>query len=120
MTLIFVIYICNNNYLHFPDISDIIKKEPDEHELLNLLADIDNKWFEIGLAFKIPHKILSGLKERQDSNIVKLSEVIYSWKTTTESKLVTWETVIATFEKGRIINNKTVANTIREYLTKGN
>ena len=50
---------------------------------------------------------------------MKLSKVIYNWKTTTESNLVTWETVIASLEEGRIINNKRVASKIREYLTKG-
>ena len=50
---------------------------------------------------------------------MKLSEVIYTWRTTTEANLVTWETAIAAFEEGRIVNNKTVANKMRKHLTNG-
>ena len=50
---------------------------------------------------------------------MKLSEVIYSWKTTTEPNLVTWETVIAAFEEECIIKNKVVVDKVRRHLIKG-
>ena len=95
-----------------------MKKTPTEHELLNLLADISNLWYEIGLSLKVPHSILDGLKRSQDSDAIKLSEVIRSWLTTTESRLVTWETVIDAI-KCPIVKHIEKANTIHQYLTKG-
>ena len=95
-----------------------MKKVPTEHELLNLLADISNLWREIGLSVKVPYNILDRLKRSQESDAIKLSEVIHSWLTTTESHLVTWETVISTI-KGPIVNNIKKANELRQYLNKG-
>ena len=94
-----------------------MKKTPTKYELLNLLADISNLWYEIGLSLKVPRSILDGLRRRQDSDAIKLSEVIHSWLTTTESHLVTWETVIDAI-KSPIVNNIEKANKIHEHLTK--
>ena len=95
-----------------------MKKTPTEHELLNLLADISNLWHEIGLSLKVPHSILDGLKRSQDSDVIKLSEVIQSWLTTAESHLVTWETVIGSI-KSPIVNNNKKDTEIRQHLTRG-
>ena len=95
-----------------------MKKAPTEHELLNLLADISNLWREIGSSLKVPHNILDGLKRNQESDAIKLSQVIHSWSSTTESHLVTWETVINAI-KGPVVNNNKKANEIHEHLTKG-
>ena len=93
-----------------------MKKAPTEHELINLLADISNLWHEIGLSLNVPHNILDGLKRSQESDAIKLSEVIHSWLTTTESS---WETVIDAI-KGPIVNHVIKANEIHQHLTKGN
>ena len=95
-----------------------MKKAPTEHELLNLLADISSLWYEIGLSLNVSHNILDGLRRRQESDAIKLSEVIHSWLTTTESRLVTWETVIDAI-KGPTVNNIKKANEIHQHLTKG-
>ena len=95
-----------------------MKKVPTEHELLNLLVDISNLWHEIGLSLKVPHSILDGLKRSQESDAIKLSEVIHSWLTTTQSHLVTWETVIDAI-KSRIVKHTKKANEIHQHLTKG-
>ena len=96
-----------------------MKKAPTEHELINLLADISNLWYEIGLSLNVSHNNLDGLKRRQESDAIKLSEVIHSWLTTTESHLVTWETVIDAI-KGPTVNHVIKANEIHQHLTKGN
>ena len=75
-------------------------------------------WHEIGLSLKVPRNILNCLKRSQESDAIKLSEVIHSWLTTTESHLVTWETVIAAI-KSPIVNNIKKATEIHEYLTRG-
>ena len=89
-----------------------------KHELLNLLADIDEKWYEIGLSLKVSQNVLNGLTSNQFSNIYKLDQVIESWLTTTESHLVTWETVIDAI-KSPIVNNIKKATEIHEHLTRG-
>ena len=75
-------------------------------------------WYEIGLSLKVSHNILNGLEIFQRSDIFKLCEVIRWWLTTTESHLVTWETVIDAI-KCPIVNNIKKANEICQHLTKG-
>ena len=91
-----------------------MKKTPTEHELLNLLADISSLWHEIGSSLKVSHNILDGLKRSQESDAIKLSEVIHSWLTTTESS---WETAIDAI-KGPIVNNIKKATEIQRHLTE--
>ena len=87
---------------------------PDEHDLLELLADIDDKWFEIGTALKVPINALNGLLTSQYDNKVILIQVIHTWFTS-QPLLVTWGTVISAIE-GRIVNNLAKANEIRHHL----
>ena len=96
---------------------DILEDVPDKHELLKLLADIDNKWCEIGLSLKIADSVLNGLKSKNMENILKLDEVLQSW-IKTDSSPVTWDTMIAAIE-GPLVNNMQKAKQILEYLTKG-
>ena len=115
--LIYIIVVPFNILLHL-DILDLLKKAPTKHELLNLLASVSNLWLEIGLSLDVSYNILDCLRLSQESDAIKLSEVIHSWLTTTESHLVTWETVIDAI-KGPIVNNIKKANEIYQYLTKG-
>ena len=99
------------------DISDILKEAPDKHDLLDILADIDDKWYEIGLSLKVGANVLNGLESEKRKNIIKLDLVLQSW-ITTKSSPVTWDTVINAM-KGRVVNNLQKADEIIEYLTKG-
>ena len=99
---------------YFTATPDILNTVSDEHILLELLSDIDDKWHEIGLSLNLPRNVLNGLKHSQDSNIVKLSEVIHSWLTT-QSIPVSWKTIITAIE-GAIVKNKAEANKIRKHL----
>ena len=82
------------------------------------MADISNLWYEIGLSLKVSHDILDDLMSSAKNRKYKLVQVIYSWLTTTESYLVTWETVIAAI-KSPVVDNKKKANEIHQHLTKG-
>ena len=95
-----------------------MKKTPTEYELLNLLADVSNLWYDIGLSLKVPHSILDDLMSSTKNRKYKLVQVIYSWLTTTESHLVTWETVIDAI-KSPIVNNNKKVTEIHQHLTKG-
>ena len=101
------------HYLFF-SILAILSTRPDENDLFNLLASIDSKWFEVGAALNISHNTLEGLRRSNESDRVRLKEVINSW-ITTQSSSVTWETVIAAID-GNIVENKEKANEIREHL----
>ena len=96
-------------------VPDALKMTPDFPLLCSLLANMDDKWNEIGLALDVHKKILDGLRQRHDSNTVKLSEVINSWITTESTSPITWETVISAIE-GPVVDNKQRAMEIKEYL----
>ena len=96
------------------DISNVLRKAPNKHDLLEQLADIDDRWPQIGLALGVGDNVLSGLQTCQESNIFKLNKVLLSWMTT-KSSPVTWDTVITAMEKP-IINNIKKAEEIRKHL----
>ena len=83
-----------------------------------MLADINDKWYEIGTSLKVSQNVLNNLISCQLSNTYKLDQVIESWLTTTESHLVTWETVIDAI-KSPIVNNIKKATELHEHLTRG-
>ena len=107
-----------NILLHF-NISDLLRRAPTKHELLNLLADIADNWYEIGVSLMVSQSVLNGLRSSQLSNSYKLDQVIESWLTTTESHLVTWETVTDAI-KSPFVNNIKKATEIHEHLNRGN
>ena len=90
---------------------DIWKKVPNVYEILKLLADISDKWNEIGLAIETPQSVLQSLQRRNETDIVKLSEVLR------QSSPVTWETMVSAIE-GPFVNNKRKADEMRKHLGK--
>ena len=104
-------------YFIFSSFLDILEDAPDRHELLDLLADIDDKWCEIGLSLKVADNVLNGLTSATMANVIKLDKVLQSW-IETDSSPVTWDTMIAAIE-GPLVNNVQKATEIHEYLTKG-
>ena len=112
------IIIINSVVMCILDISDILKKAPDKHKLLNLVADISDHWYEIGVCLKVPDKDLESIEKRPINDINKLSAVINIWEDTVSSPF-TWETVITAME-GSIVNNLRKGHEIRDYLSEGN
>lgn len=97
---------------------DILRKAPGKLELLKLLADIDDKWYYIGLELNVPQSTLDGLKTNPEKNMYKLEQVIETWINTTDENLVTWAIVLTAIE-GSIINNRKKASEIRQFLMEG-
>ena len=93
---------------------DILNTAPDEDNLVELLADIDNQWFVIGKALRVSFNVLNGFQTTLQDNKVRLIHVIHTWLTSQPSP-VTWNTVISAIE-GRIVNNLAKANEIRDHL----
>lgn len=50
-------------------------ENPSHQNLLNLLADINCKWKDIGLALSLPQNFIDGLDEVSNNNNIKLSKV---------------------------------------------
>ena len=97
-------------------VTDVLNKmRPDTSLLCSLLANINDKWNEVGIALGVQENVLSGLHQRQDSNTLKLFEVINSWITTESTSPITWETVISAIE-GPVVDKKQGAIEIRECL----
>ena len=106
--------VCSDNY-YFSDISNVLRNAPNELLLINLLSDIEHKWYEIGCALKVQQDVLDNL---QHSNLLNLSDVIRIWKDTRPSP-VTWETVIHAIA-GPIVNDNKIADEIHQYHNTGN
>ena len=110
-------YVCMYVFL-FLDISKILKKEPDTADLIGLLSDIKYKWKLIGVALKVKvgDDILGSCTQSSEEDGNKLYTVVRSWANTRVTD-VTWEMVIAAVE-GPIVDHKSTAVKIREFLTK--
>lgn len=94
---------------------DVLKKIPEDYELLDLLADISADWQDIGLALKIDDNNLKGISNHTEhSDNYKLFKVIGKWIETKKSS-ITWETVIFAIE-GPVLNKKQKADDIRKHL----
>ena len=111
LTYYFVKPIINPRYIC---ISVVLNTAPNEHDLIDLLADISDMWYQIGTALRISSKYLRGLLHREQDNTVKLSQVINTWLNTHPSS-ITWKTLIAAIE-GNIVNNKAMGIKIRQRL----
>ena len=107
--------VCYNSYfIVILDITTILKETPDKDELLQLLYDISDKWYDIGLSLQVPRNVLNDLRQSEGHNIVKLNKVLNIWNDT-KSSTVTWQTVITAMESS-VINDKGIANKIHQDL----
>ena len=110
--------VCYNNYfVVISDITSILKETPTNHELFNLLDDISDKWYDIGLSLQVRRNVLDDLKHDQRGNGYKLFGVIQNFLHR-QSSLVNWGRVMAAIESP-IVNDKETADLIRQYLSTG-
>ena len=92
-----------------------MKKVPDHHDLLNLLAKIKHKWYELGLSLRVEDSVLESLHDGAN-DMKKLNKALTSWRDTMSSP-ITWKNIIESVE-GPIVGQVATAKIIREYLTK--
>ena len=95
-----------------------MNKKPDKNDLLELLADIQHKWYEIGLALHVGEPVLENLAGKNNSDIANLDHVIRSWMDTMNSD-ITWQTIIKAVG-GRIVKNRATADMICSFLAQPN
>ena len=89
-----------------------ILKVPDKRILLEILAPIQDKFQEVGLALGVPDYVLK--KTSTKSDILKLNDVLDSWFEM-KSNSATWEIFLAAIE-GPIVKNQIIGDKIREHL----
>ena len=93
-----------------------MKKVPEHIDLLNLLAKIKHKWYELGLSLQVEKSVLESSLQASTNDIKKLDNVLTSWRDT-KSSPVTWENIIESV-KGPIVEQVTTAEKICKYLAK--
>ena len=71
----------------------MLHSEPDVYDLLNLLVDIEHKWYEIGLVLRVPDTIPEGLQHECLPNKVKVFKVLNSW-INHRTTAVTWTVLL--------------------------
>ena len=89
-----------------------ILEVPDKLRLLEILAPIQDKFQQVGLALGVPDYVLN--KTSTKSDILKLNDVLDSWLET-KGNSATWEILLAAIE-GPIVENQIIGDKIREHL----
>ena len=87
---------------------------PDKHVLLELLADINHLWFEIGEALKVPNTRLMSLQHSNLPESKKLSFVLQCWndQCTTDT---TWSSII-TAVKSKTVGQIPLGEEIKRFV----
>ena len=82
--------------------------------LLELLADVNHLWYEIGTVLRVPNTTLQSLQQRNTADTKKMNTVIQCWidQRPTET---TWDNIIAAM-KSRIVGQNRVAKEIEMFV----
>ena len=83
-----------------------------------LLHPISIEWYILGIELHVSSDNLDALQSSNMSNGIKLAKVLQWWMETSESHLITWKTIISVIE-GPLINNRSLAESIYDFLSKG-
>ena len=94
----------------------ILNKSPEKHDLVELLADYNFMYYEIGVYLKVPNATLMGLQRSRESDTVKLSQVLQKWIETQRSDYI-WKTIIDMIKSKTFGDNVDLLKEIEEKLT---
>ena len=110
-------YVCSDHILiYYTDITAVLQKVPDLHDLLNLLQNIAKEWYIIGVLLKVDENFLRGLLESVQDDTTKLHKVLTRWMDTMSSP-ITWQNIVNLVE-GPFIANHSTAEEICEFLSQ--
>ena len=94
----------------------MLVNKPTTHDVLEQLAEIDAKWYEVGIGLRVSSNYLDGLAQSNVSNTLKLDRVLQKWiQSDGQSTLVNWKTIIDVV-KGPFVQNKALSIKIYQYL----
>ena len=102
--------------IYYTDITTVLQKVPELHDLLSVLADINYEWYIIGISLQVNARFLDDLSTSVESNMVKLHKVLTNWRDTMSSP-VTWQNIISAME-GPIVKHCLIADKIRKFLSR--
>ena len=94
----------------------ILNKSPEKHDLVELLADYNFMYYEIGEYLKVPNATLMGLQRSREGDMVKLSQVLQKW-IETQCSDYTWKTILEMTKSKTFGNNTGLQKEIEEKLT---
>ena len=87
-------------YLHFvgstvqsTHLRDVLDKTPKKHDLLELLAEVQDRWFVIGEMLKVDNTNLRSLRQSSLPDSEKLADTLQHWIDSASSP-VTWGTIV--------------------------
>ena len=96
--------------------------QPKRHEVLTKLVCIDTLWCNICIGLGVSFNVLQGLAVSNQSNQVKLDQIIQKWLDMNgkdDSAPVTWITILDLL-KGPLVDNKALAMKIYHSLKDEN
>ena len=96
------------------DINQILNKEPDEKDVVELLAEYGHQYESFAIVLGVGITFAEGL---EGDNVTRLTRVIARWMST-QCSPVTWCTIIKVVESNALGKNITLANEIRTWLAK--
>ena len=91
---------------------------PDLVTLLELLADVNHLWYEIGTVLKVPTTTLESLQQKSTTESIKMNKVIQCWINQRTTK-VTWGNIIAALKSKNVQQNR-VAEEIERHVLNTN
>ena len=93
---------------------DVLDKTPEKHDLLELLSEIQDRWFDIGEMLKVNNATLRSLETNYSASR-KLADTLQHWIDSVSSP-VTWGTIVEVLRTD-YINLPRVADKIEDKLS---
>ena len=110
---------CNITQMHFVGstvhLRDILDKTPKKRDLLELLAEVQDRWFVIGEMLKVDNTNLRRLHQSNLPDSEKLADTLQHWIDSVSSP-VTWDTIVEVLRTD-YINLPRVADKIEDKLS---
>ena len=94
---------------------NVLDKTPEKYDLLELLAEVQDRWFDIGEMLKVNNASLKCLRQSNLSDSTKLADTLQLWIDSASSP-VTWGTIVEVLRTD-YINLPRVADKIEDKLS---
>ena len=94
---------------------NVLDKTPEKYDLLELLAEVQDRWLDIGEMLKVNNASLKGLRQSNLPDSTKLADTLQHWIDSASSP-VTWGTIVEVLHTD-YINLPRVADKIEDKLS---
>ena len=93
----------------------VLFKEPDMSDLSQVLAPVNDRWYEIGTALDVGTHVLRGLERNEREDMMRLIKVLEEWRNNYCS--VTWKQIIEVLESP-VVNRRAQSIEIEKFLSR--